>query len=154
MNAKIFAVLAGLALAAPAWADDKPKATKSPATIVLDVSKLPLDVLAQLLKLAADKKGEPDKKNGDGDKKGDAPAAAASLGFAVVMAEKSGKTVVRAEKKDGVFVLDLADGSILKVLAEETRKGDAPNTKKRADAPTTKKKGDAPNTKKQIDDPK
>jgi hypothetical protein len=140
MTARL-AVLALLAMVVPAFAQDKssPKADKAPPktiTLHIDASKLPPDVLAALMKLATDQKGEPKKgdpiktggkkgepekpgfKKGEfvkpGPKKGEF-AAPMTLGHAVVMAEKKGHHVVKAEAAGGVFVLYMADGTVRKI---------------------------------------
>src|SRR5262245_51637230 len=153
------AVLAVLAMLAPAFAQDKPnpkfeKVQLKTITLHIDASKLPPDVLAALMKLAeaqksaetkkgdgekpGGKKGEfikPGVKKGEGEKPGGkkggpvkpgvkgefskkpAPAAPMSLGHAVMLVEKKGQTVVKAEAVGGVYVLQLADGSTMKLEA-------------------------------------
>jgi hypothetical protein len=123
---KYLAVAAcALWLIGPASAQEGAK-KEAPKTIVLDVSKLPPEAVERLLKLVADKKADAD---AAGTKKPDpnlpgtkkpAPDAvgkkkpeqggAWSLGIAVTMAEKSGKTVVKAERIGDEFVLEVADG--------------------------------------------
>lgn len=125
------AVMAILALVAPALAQDKlpsqsEKAPPKTITLHLDASKLPPEVLAQLMKLAEEQKGGP--KKGEfvklAPRKG-APGAATSLGHAAVLLEKKGHTVVKAESAGGVFTLHLADGGVVKL--EAVAKGRAPD---------------------------
>src|SRR5262245_2781134 len=115
---KYLAVAAcALWLVGPASAQEGAK-KEAPKTIVLDVSKLPPEALEKLLKLVGEKKPTPDEGGtkkptpdaGGVKKKPDLAGGAWSLGIAVMMQEKTGKTVVKAERVGDEFVLEVADG--------------------------------------------
>jgi hypothetical protein len=166
-------LVAVLSLPGLARADDKPtKKPDAPTTINLDVSKLPPELVAQLLKLAADAKkpdaeAKPEKKPDAGAKpvkkpdvgakpakKAAGPAGAHSLGQAVNQVEKAGKgTVTKAERVGDVFVLEVMQGDnketvkIEAIQGGEGKKKGGPEGGKKKGTPDAKK-GDEAGTKK------
>lgn len=140
-------VVGALSLVGPAWGQDKPtKKADVPQTIVLDVSKLPPEVVAQLLKLASGEK-KPDAVEGgkkpikvEGDKKAEG-LRALSLGHAVTQAEKGGKgPVVKAERTGDVFVITTETGEVIKYTATKApEKKPAAGAKKSIVIPRVKK---------------